>query len=240
MLLELNRIVKSFGGLRVLSGIDFYVDKGEIVGLIGPNGAGKTTLFNVISGVYQPDQGTLRYCGKDLIGLKPYQICRQGIARTFQLVRIFPTMTVLENVMVGAVYGNQKDKKEGKKEAIRCLKILDLADIKDSIAGSLTLSNRRLVEIARAMAANPGLALLDEPLAGLNQTEANKIVQLIHNIKEAHGISILWIEHKIEAVFALCDRIIVIEYGRKLADGTPDTVARNQKVMEAYLGQSPS
>lgn len=240
MLLELEKVVKSFGGLMVLSQIDFHVDEGEIIGLIGPNGAGKTTLFNVITGIYRPEEGAIRYKGKDLVGLKPYQICRRGIARTFQLVRIFPSMTVLENVMVGSIYGNRCNKKQGEKEALKCLEILNLMDIKDSVTGHLTLSNRRLVEIARAMAANPGLALLDEPLAGLNPTETEKIMVLMHTIRESHGISILWIEHKMDAVFDLCDRIVVIEYGRKLADGDPSTIANNKKVMEAYLGESPS
>ncbi|MDX2512206.1 MAG: ABC transporter ATP-binding protein [Desulfobacterales bacterium] len=240
MLLELEKVVKSFGGLMVLSQIDFHIDEGEIIGLIGPNGAGKTTLFNVITGIYRPEEGAIRYKGRDLVGLKPYQICRQGIARTFQLVRIFPSMTVLENVMVGSIYGNRCNKKQGKKEALRCLEILNLMDIKDTVTGHLTLSNRRLVEIARAMAANPGLALLDEPLAGLNPTETEKIMVLMREIRESHGISILWIEHKIDAVFDLCDRIVVIEYGRKLADGDPDSIANNKKVMEAYLGESPT
>jgi branched-chain amino acid transport system ATP-binding protein len=240
MLLELEKVVKSFGGLMVLSQIDFHIDEGEIIGLIGPNGAGKTTLFNVITGIYRPEEGAIRYKGRDLVGLKPHQICRQGIARTFQLVRIFPSMTVLENVMVGSIYGNRCNKKQGEKEALKCLEILNLMDIKDSVTGHLTLSNRRLVEIARAMAANPGLALLDEPLAGLNPTETEKIMVLMREIRQKHGISILWIEHKIDAVFDLCDRIIVIEYGRKLADGDPDTIANNKQVMEAYLGESPS
>ena len=201
MLLEVEDIIKNFGGLLVLSKVSFRVNEGEIVGLIGPIGAGKTTLFNVITGIYRPEEGSIRFRGKDLVGLKPHRICRRGIARTFQLVRIFPSMTVLENVMVSSIYGNRRAKKQGRKEALECLEILNLIDVKDAITAHLTYSDRRLVEIARAIAAKPGLALLDEPLAGLNPTETRKIMSLIREIRETHGISILWIEHKIDAVF---------------------------------------
>jgi branched-chain amino acid transport system ATP-binding protein len=201
VLFEVEDIIKNFGGLLVLSEVSFRVNEGEIVGLIGPNGAGKTTLFNVITGIYRPEEGSIRFRGKDLVGLKPHRICRRGIARTFQLVRIFPSMTVLENVMVGSIYGNRRAKKQGRKEALECLEILNLIDVKDAVTAHLTFSDRRLVEIARAIAAKPGLALLDEPLAGLNPTETRKIMSLIREIRETHGISILWIEHKIDAVF---------------------------------------
>jgi branched-chain amino acid transport system ATP-binding protein len=240
MLLELEDIIKNFGGLHVLSEVSFSVSEGEIVGLIGPNGAGKTTLFNVITGIYRPEEGAIRFRGRDLVGLKPHRICRRGIARTFQLVRIFPSMTVLENVMVGSIYGNRRAKKQGRKEALKCLEILNLLHIKDAVSAHLTYSDRRLVEIARAIAAKPGLALLDEPLAGLNPTETRKIMDLIREIRETHGISILWIEHKIDAVFDVCDRIVVLDYGRKLAEGHPDQIAANEKVVEAYLGESPT
>jgi branched-chain amino acid transport system ATP-binding protein len=149
-------------------------------------------------------------------------------------------MTVLENVMVGSIYGNRCAKKQGRKEALECLEILDLIDIKDAVTAHLTHSDRRLVEIARAIAAKPGLALLDEPLAGLNPTETRKIMTLIREIRKTHGISILWIEHKIDAVFEVCDRIVVLDYGRKLAEGDPDEIAANEKVVEAYLGVSPT
>jgi branched-chain amino acid transport system ATP-binding protein len=238
MLLQLEDIIKNFGGLHVLSEVSFSMNEGEIVGLIGPNGAGKTTLFNVITGIYRPEEGSIRFRGKDLVGLKPHRICRRGIARTFQLVRIFPSMTVLENVMVGSIYGNKRAKTQGRKEALECLEILNLLHIKDAVTAHITYSDRRLVEIARAIAAKPGLALLDEPLAGLNPTETRKVMDLIREIRETHGISILWIEHKIDAVFDVCDRIVVLDYGRKLAEGGPDQIAANEKVVEAYLGES--
>ena len=237
MLLELLDITKFFGGLNVLSDVSFHIDKGEIVGLLGPNGAGKTTLFNVITGIYRPDAGLIRFRGQNLVGLRSDRICRRGIARTFQLVRIFPSMTVLENVLVGDTYGKKGGAKKGMKDAIECLEILNLQDAKDTVVAQLTYSDRRLVEIARALAAKPGLALLDEPLAGLNPAETEQIMTVIEDIKETHGISILWIEHKMDAVFSICDRIVVLDYGRKLAEGKPKEIAKNEKVVEAYLGE---
>ena len=237
MLLELADVTKNFGGLCVLSDVSFNVDEGEIVGLIGPNGAGKTTLFNVITGIYRPNVGSIRYRGKNLLGLKPHRICRRGIARTFQLVRIFPTMTVLENVLVGAKYGKRSTKKKAFEDALECLEILNLLEAKDTVVAHLTYSDRRLVEIARAIAAKPGLALLDEPLAGLNPTETQRIMALIEEIRGGHGITILWIEHKMDAVFNVCDRIVVLDYGRMLAEGSPQEIANDEKVVEAYLGE---
>jgi branched-chain amino acid transport system ATP-binding protein len=238
MLLELVGVTKYFGGLCVLSDVSFNVDEGEIVGLIGPNGAGKTTLFNLITGIYRPDTGEIRYQGKDLVGFKPHRICRSGIARTFQLVRIFPMMTVLQNVLVGSLYGKRgTGRRRAVQDALESLEILGLLKVKDAISSHLTYSDRRLVEIARALAAKPGLALLDEPLAGLNPTETQKIMAILREIRESHGISILWIEHKIDAVFNLCDNIVVLDYGRVLAEGNPEEVANNAKVVEAYLGE---
>ncbi len=240
MLLELADVTKYFGGLNVLSDVSFRVDEEEIVGLIGPNGAGKTTLFNMITGIYRPNAGSIQFRGKNLVGLKPHRICRSGIARTFQLVRIFPTMTVLENVLVGATYGKKGGARRGMKDALEALEMLNLLHTKDTVVSHLTFSDRRLVEIARAMAAKPGLALLDEPLAGLNPTETRKIMSVIQDIRESHGVSILWIEHKIDAVFKVCDRIVVLDYGCMLAVGEPKEIATNAKVVEAYLGESPS
>ena len=237
MFLELADITKFFGGLGVLSDISFGVGEREIVGLIGPNGAGKTTLFNVITGIYRPNRGSIQFGGRELVGLKPHQICRAGIARTFQLVRLFPTMTVLENVLVGAVHSQRNAKRAQAEEAMECLKLLNLLGAKDTLSTHLTYSDRRLVEIARAIAARPGLALLDEPLAGLNPAETEKVMGIIQRVRESRGISILWIEHKIDAVFNLCDRVVVLDYGKKLAEGRPDEVASDQRVVEAYLGE---
>ncbi|MGB6064716.1 MAG: ABC transporter ATP-binding protein [Desulfomonilaceae bacterium] len=237
MLLEVASLSKHFGGLKVLQDISFEVKEKEIVGLIGPNGAGKSTIFNIITGVYRPNSGDIRFKEKSLIGLKPHRVCRRGIARTFQLVRIFPTMTVLENVLVGSVYGNRGEKRKVVEEALECLETLNLAEAKDTISAHLTFSDRRLVEIARAIATKPSLALLDEPLAGLNPAETEKIMKVIQHIRGKWGISIIWIEHKIEAVFHICDRIVVLDYGSKIAEGHPKEIATNQKVVEAYLGE---
>lgn len=237
MLLDIANLTKRFGGLQVLNDVSFSLQAGEILGLIGPNGAGKSTLFNLITGVYLPDEGSIRFRQKSLVGLKPHRICRRGIARTFQLVRIFPSMTVLENVLAGAIYGRSAGRKKALNEALECLEILNLLEAKDTVSAHLTYSDRRLVEIARAIAARPGLALLDEPLAGLNPAETEKIMAIIQDIREKRGISIIWIEHKMDAVFNVCDRIVVLDYGVKIAEGQPREIATNKEVVEAYLGE---
>jgi branched-chain amino acid transport system ATP-binding protein len=237
MLLEVSNLSKHFGGLRVLQDVSFQLHEGEILGLIGPNGAGKSTMFNVITGVYRPDGGTILFQGKSLAGLKPHRVCKRGVARTFQLVRICHTMTVLENVLVGAVYGRSSGKKKALDEALECLELLNLSEVKDIVTAHLTYSDRKLIEIARAIATRPGLALLDEPLAGLNPAETEKIMDVIQKIRKTRGVSIIWIEHKMDAVFNLCDRIVVLDYGKKIAEGTSKEIAINKKVVEAYLGE---
>lgn len=237
VLLEIEHLSKSFGGLQVLLDISFSLQEGEILGLIGPNGAGKSTLFNVVTGLYHPNAGAVRFRGRSLIGLKPHRICRRGIARTFQLVRICPSMTVMDNVLVGAIYGRKGGRKRAVDEALECLDLLDLLQMKDVVPSHLTYSNRRLVEIARAIAARPGVALLDEPLAGLNPTETEKIMGVMQTIRKKMGVSIIWIEHKMDAVFNLCDRIVVLDYGKKIAEGYPKQIATDKKVVEAYLGE---
>lgn len=194
-------------------------------------------MFNVITGVYRPNGGTILFRGKSLVGLKPHRVCRRGVARTFQLVRICPTMTVLENVLIGAIYGRSGGRKKAMDESLECLQLLNLLDVKDTVSAQLTYSDRRLIEIARAIAARPGLVLLDEPLAGLNPAETEKTMDVIQNIRKNRGISIIWIEHKMDAVFNLCDRIVVLDYGKKIAEGSAKEIATNSKVVEAYLGE---
>jgi branched-chain amino acid transport system ATP-binding protein len=237
MLLEVENLSKHFQGLTVLNDISLSLDVGEIVGLIGPNGAGKTTLFNVITGINTPDSGVIRFRGKTLVGLKPHQICKIGIARTFQLVRIFPSMTVLDNALVGVIYGKSGGKKRAVSEAVECLELLGLLEQKDVIAAHLTYSDRKLLEIVRALGAGPSLTLLDEPLAGLNPSETRKIAAIIKELREKREISILWIEHKMDAILNTCDRIVVLDYGFKIAEGNPKEIVNNKKVIEAYLGE---
>ena len=237
MILEVSNLSKNFGGLQVLRDVSFQMLNGEILGLIGPNGAGKTTLFNVVTGMYSPSAGTIHFKGDGILGMRPDQICRRGLARTFQLVRIFPTMTALENVLVGAIYGGNCRGQKAFDEALDCLELFNLLDVKDIVSANLTYSDRKLVEIARAVASHPDLVLLDEPLSGLNPAETEKIMAVIRIIRDARGISIIWIEHKTDAIFNLCDRVVVLDYGEKIADGSPKEVAANRKVVEAYIGE---
>lgn len=236
--MEVEGITKHFEGLTVLQRLAFGLNREEIVGLIGPNGAGKTTLFNIITGIYTPNSGRIWFGGRDLVGLKPHQICRRGIARTFQLVRIFPSMTVLENVLVGAIYGNKVGtKRRALGQALECLTLLGLLEKKDTPTAHLNYCDKRLLEIARAVAAEPIVALLDEPLAGLNPSETVKITAFIQDLREKRGITILWIEHKIDAILNTCDRIVVLDYGNKIAEGKPEDIVNNEKVIKAYLGE---
>ena len=236
--LRLEGIQKSFGGLLVLSDVDLSVHEREIVGLIGPNGAGKSTLFNIITSIYKPDGGHITLKGKKISGYPSHRICRLGVSRTFQLVKVFLSMTALENVLVGAVYGHKLKGQEARKMALESLELVEMAEKKDEITGKMTLSERRLLEVARALASGPSITLLDEPMAGLNLSETMKMLQVIHKAREERNLAILWVEHKMEAIFHLCDRVAVLDYGQKIADGKPDEILNNPLVIEAYFGKS--
>ncbi len=238
-MLEGHNVSKRFGGLEALKSVDFYVDEKEIVGLIGPNGSGKTTLFNIISGVYRPDSGTIKFKGRDIVGSKPFYVRKIGISRTFQLTRPFLNMTALENVLIASLYSREKSVSisDARNEALSLLELVGLLEKKDSLARNLTLAERRLLEIARALAGEPSVVLLDEVVAGLNPVETLRAVDVIKSIHEK-GITVFWVEHVMKVIMNVCHRILVLHHGKKIAEGTPKEVAAEDAVIKAYLGEA--
>jgi branched-chain amino acid transport system ATP-binding protein len=235
VLLEVDNVAKSFSGLRAVADVTFAVPEGEIFAVIGPNGAGKTTLFNLVAGELKPDSGTISFSGRRIDGLTADAVCRRGIGRTFQLVRPFPALSVEDNVMVGALL-RRPDLSSALRRAHEVLWRLDLFDTRTQPAGALTLPDRKRLEVARALATDPKLLLLDEVMAGLRPTETDRMVDILKKINRDSGLTILLIEHVMRAVMSVATRVLVLHHGAAIAEGTPEQVVREPAVVQSYLG----
>jgi branched-chain amino acid transport system ATP-binding protein len=250
-LVNATRVVKRFGGLTAVNKMDFNLEKGEIVSIIGPNGAGKTTFFNTITGIYKPEEGQIIFNGKSLVGLRPDQIAERGISRTFQNIRLFSNMSVIENILVGMhphlkqsavdalllVNSFKKEELAAEKKAEELMQYVGLKGVGNELAKNLPYGAQRRVEIARALAAEPLMLLLDEPTAGMNPLETEAAIKLFRRIRDDKGITVLLIEHDMRVVMNISERISVMDYGEKIAEGTPAEIRANQRVIEAYLGR---
>ncbi len=250
-ILQIGNLSKNFGGVKAIDSFSVLLEKGKIHGLIGPNGAGKTTIFNTITGIYQPTSGEIMFNGKSIVGCKPFQIAQFGIGRTFQNIRLFSNLSVLQNVLIASnldiTYNiaqsflrlpkYKKEEKQLRSKAMELLTIVGLQDMADAKASSLPYGHQRKLEIARAVALNPTLLLLDEPAAGMNAEESMELVSFIKEIKERFDLTVLMIEHHMDVVSGLCDNVTVLNFGKTIAEGKPDEVKTNKTVVEAYLGE---